>query len=102
MHYDYQFSAFGFIGICISVVAILVVQAVSRPKLIKAFGNTIAADVILKHKSLVVNGTKCGSDDDIDFVNYFMERYRFRSIAIISALIPFAITGVLYFSPGLF
>ena len=102
MHYDYQYSAFGFLGICISVVAFFAVQAVSRPKLVRAFGNTQAADAILKHKSLVTNGVRCGSDDDADIVDYFMERYKFRSNAILWSLLPFIITGFLYFSPGLF
>lgn len=102
IHYDYQYNAFGFIGLCIGVLAFVAAQAVSRSKLVIAFGNCTTADTILKHKSLVVNGVKCGSDDDIDFVNYFIERYRLRGISIISTLVPFVITGFLYFSPGLF
>ena len=101
MHYDYQYNAFGFIGICVSVIAFFAVQAVSRPKLVQAFGNT-QADVILKHKSLTVNGTRCGSDDDADFVDYFVERYKLRSIDMVWGLLPFIFTGFLYFSPGLF
>ena len=102
MHYDYQYSAFGFLGICISVVAFFAVQAVSRPKLVRAFGNAQAADAILRHKSLVTNGARCGSDDDADLVDYFMERYKFRSNAMLWGLLPFIFTGFLYFSPGLF
>ena len=102
MKYDYQYNSFAFIGIVISIISIFAARSVSRPKLIKAFGEAIAADTILKHQSLTANSTQHSNKDDMDFVNYFMERYRVRGIVIFSSVLPFIVTGFLYFSPGLF
>lgn len=38
MKYDYQYNSFAFIGIVISIISIFAARSVSRPKLIKTFG----------------------------------------------------------------
>lgn len=96
--YDYQVRNFAFIGVVVGIVLDIFSCSISRGVLVKGFHTVKAADAVLKYRRLEYKGVKyTDNDDDIEFVDYVMDRYNGRITTLAGFLMPFIATVFLYF-----